>query len=207
MNDRITQESGAIRICVDWVDGLRAGGRVFSQRLAAPLPFSDLGSLLLRLEGLLEEQNFPQAFHRLRSFSEHVRQVRGTGLLPERAMPAEEVARAAGKQATLILHIYARQKATWQGVVDWLDQKNPPSHFTSALAFLHVMEAGLLRTCPAQHSETVPGIDCTRPMEPREEARPMSARQVQNEEPHKASTEDVDDLIFRGEPQQTSSQR
>ena len=35
----------------------------------------------------------------------------------------------------------------------------------------------------------------------------MHTQQVQKEEPRKGKTEDVDDLIFRGEPHQSSSQR
>lgn len=47
---KIDHQNGVLRICVDRLEGNRAGGRVFSQRLTAPMSFSDLGGLLLQLE-------------------------------------------------------------------------------------------------------------------------------------------------------------
>ena len=90
---KIDHQNGTIRICVDRLEGNRAGGRVLSQRLTAPMAFSDLGSLLLQLESLLERQNFPQAFQRMRSFTKEAPEY-PAGLLPEGAMAAEAVTAA-----------------------------------------------------------------------------------------------------------------
>ena len=53
---KLTHQNGVLRVCVDRIEEGRASGRVYSQRLAAPLPFSSMGGLLLQLERLLEEQ-------------------------------------------------------------------------------------------------------------------------------------------------------
>ena len=143
MADKVTAENGGIRICVDRVEGALVRGRAFSRRLTGPMSFSDLGSLLLQLERLLEEQNFPQAFQRSRSFADDARESRSAGLLPEGGMSEEAVARAAGERATLTLHICTRRMSTWQGVVNWLDQ-GTLSHFASDLELLRLLEDKLL---------------------------------------------------------------
>ena len=138
---KIDHQNGAIRICVDRLEGNRAGGRVLSQRLTAPMAFSDLGSLLLQLESLLEQQNFPQAFQRMRSFTKETPEY-PAGLLPEGAMAPEAVASARGEAATFVLRVLTRQNATWQGVLEWLEGERRDS-FSSDLEFLKLLERDL----------------------------------------------------------------
>ena len=141
MPTKIDHQNGVIRICVDRLEGSRASGRVLSRRLTAPMPFTDLGSLLLQLEDLLEQQNFPQAFQRMRSFT-HEAPAYPAGLLPEGAMAAEAVAEARGQAATFDLRILTRQNATWQGVLEQLD-KGERTPFSSDLEFLKLVETHL----------------------------------------------------------------
>ena len=61
--------SSALRVCVDHAGGGYLSGLVYSQRVTEPIPFTDIGNLLLRLDEVLEAQNFPQAFQRSRSFT------------------------------------------------------------------------------------------------------------------------------------------
>ena len=138
---KIDHQNGALRICVDRLEGSRAGGRVLSQRLTGPMAFSDLGSLLLQLEALLEKQNFPQAFQRMRSFTTETPEY-PDGLLPEGAMPAAAVSEARGEKATFVLRILTRQNATWQGVLEWLEGERRDS-FSSDLEFLKLLERDL----------------------------------------------------------------
>ena len=145
MTTRIGHQNGVIRICVDRLEGEQIGGRVLSQRLTAPMDFSDLGSLLLQLEALLERQNFPQAFQRIRSFTGSV-QEHAESLLPEGALTKEAVERARGKMATFVLHILTRRNATWQCVLEWLEGERR-AWFSSELELLkalngHLEEAG-----------------------------------------------------------------
>ena len=57
--------SSALRVCVDHAGGGYLSGLVYSQRVTEPIPFTDIGNLLLRLDEVLEAQNFPQAFQQL----------------------------------------------------------------------------------------------------------------------------------------------
>lgn len=138
---KLTHQNGVLRVCVDRIEEGRASGRVYSQRLAAPLPFSSMGGLLLQLERLLEEQNFPQASQRLRTFGGAV-PVRAEAVLPEGAMDAGEVAGARGEIATFALNILSRRNATWQGRLDWLDG-GPAQVFSSDLELLDLVEQRL----------------------------------------------------------------
>ena len=80
---KLNHQNGLIRVCVDDIAGNRVSGRVYSQRLTSPMAFLDLGGLLLQLEELLETQNFPQAFQRIRTFSPDKLPERSDGVLPE----------------------------------------------------------------------------------------------------------------------------
>ena len=91
---KLNHQNGLIRVCVDDIAGNRVSGRVYSQRLTSPMAFLDLGGLLLQLEELLETQNFPQAFQRIRTFS--------PDKLPERSDIDYEVAEH------LIVELYSK---------------------------------------------------------------------------------------------------
>ena len=124
VTEKLDHSNGFFRICVDSVEQGWVSGRIFSRRLTEPMVFSDLGSLLLQVEELLEKQDFPQAFQQMRTF---------TGTAPG------TVASAWGKRATFVLYIITRRNASWQGKVDWLDGGEPDA-FTSDLEFLKLAE-------------------------------------------------------------------
>ena len=139
MSSKLTHLSAALRICVDQAEDGRVCGTVYSQRLCSPMPFSDLGHLLVQVDAVLDAQNFPQAFQRIRSFQDHV----------EHAFPAcaaadpdEAVSSARGKTATFVVYVSTRQSATWQGMVDWLDG-SALSAFSSALEFIKLVDGHL----------------------------------------------------------------
>ena len=68
MPARINHYEAVLRICVDELGEGGIRGRVVSRRLTEPMPFSDVGHLLLQLEEVFDHQNFPQAFERRRTF-------------------------------------------------------------------------------------------------------------------------------------------
>ena len=86
----LNSPSAALRVCVDQSDNGRISGKVYSQRLTRPMAFSDMGSLILRLDEVLEKQNFPQAFQHSRSFREHESNVPASAD-PSEGIPLEEV--------------------------------------------------------------------------------------------------------------------
>lgn len=139
--------SAALRICVNRAEPGRLSGLVYGQRLTAPMPFSDLGALLLQLDEVLEVQNFPQAFQRYRRFGQKPSGVPAAAT-PEAGLSADAVNAAQGEAFTFVLQILSRRNSSWQGTLDWLDD-SAPQEFASALELMRMIEE---RPLASQHS-------------------------------------------------------
>lgn len=136
---KFNHRNAGLRICIDARDGGSLAGKVFSQRLLRPMSFSDLGNLIVQIEKLLDAQNFPQAFQRIRSFG-------GAGGWPELAaadpdlgMSADEVQNARGSIATVTVTVTTRRNASWQGEISWLDGAER-EEFSSALELVRLID-------------------------------------------------------------------
>ena len=145
MPAKMNHYDAAIRVCVDQVEEGRFSGRMVSRRFTAPIPFTDVGNLLLRVEEVLNHQNFPQAFERPRTFVPQ-----SAANLPVAAdlnsgMSREEVEAASGAVDTFLLYIITRRNTTWQGFLEWTDA-SPRQEFASALEFLKVVGGRLFQT-------------------------------------------------------------
>ncbi len=139
-------KESSLRVCIDTAKAGKIGGRVFSMRLAEPLEFNDISEFLLLMEGVMDEQNFPQSFQRKRQFKvkagaegddKVLQAVTGTGM-------AEDTVNAAkGELATFTLRVLTRQNTSWQGHIFW-DGQNTPMSFDSELELTQLMMAGLV---------------------------------------------------------------
>lgn len=142
MATRFNYRAAALRICVDTAENGRVSGRIYSQRLRAPMAFTDVGNLLVQVDTLLDVQKFPQAFQRIRTFTSAPPPGVPAALSPEEMLSPETVDAAQGERATFLIHITTRQSATWQGFVDWLDG-SPKQTFSSALELMKFMDERL----------------------------------------------------------------
>lgn len=68
MPAKMNHSDAVFRVCVDEISEGRIRGHVVSRRLTAPISFQDVGDFLIKLEELMDRQNFPQAFERTRTF-------------------------------------------------------------------------------------------------------------------------------------------
>ncbi len=123
------EREGMFRICVDQ----GSSGRVYSCRIMEPFAFADLGDLLLKLERILEAQDYPQAAQIIRTFQEGEKRPEYPGL-PASGMSWERVQEAQGVRMTFDLLILSRFSATWQGYVQWSDGSR--TDFKNDLSFL-----------------------------------------------------------------------
>ena len=127
-----------LRVCVDMANQGEFSGLLYGVCLSSPKPFSDFGNLLLLVDGILDQQDFPRAFQRKRVFCKRGKtpeiQVQGSG------MDRETVLNARGKLYTFEIRIFSRQNATWQGEVNWLDG-SPALTFFSALDLIRMVDA------------------------------------------------------------------
>jgi hypothetical protein len=138
---RLNYNSAKLRVCVDSAKEGLIEGRVYSMRLRDVLLFPDLNSLVLSLDRLMDEQNYPQSFQRKRTFrpAAPAHSKDGSGDAPDEDdrpyMDGETVAAAFGEKATFVLQVLSRQNTNWQGHVDFLDGNGDRS-FESELGFL-----------------------------------------------------------------------
>ena len=131
-----------VRVCVDEFDpaSRRVGGRIFSRWFSEPVPFSDLSTLLLQVERMLDRLGFPQAYERKRDFRQERGHMRSAEHRPEAPFYDEAAFEALlGRAATFCVAVETRKNTTWQGSVNWLDGV-PPARFVSALELLRLMD-------------------------------------------------------------------
>jgi hypothetical protein len=143
----LNYNTSKFRICVDDIEHNIVSGRVFSGRLKDPIEFPDLNSLVLRLDRLMDEQNYPQAFQRKRSFKTSAPRAARSGAAGEDQddgrpyMDEKTVAGAAGAKASFVLQVISRQNTNWQGFVEFPDGGR--KEFESELGFLEMVKAFL----------------------------------------------------------------
>ncbi|MCD7947768.1 MAG: hypothetical protein LUG13_05660 [Oscillospiraceae bacterium] len=143
-----------MRVCVDQVDGTNASGAVYSRRLNAPMQFSDLISLFLQLDDLMNQQRFPEAYQSLRTFSDekHYLPPDLAAEDPNSGMDEEFVHSIYGKHYTFSIYVASRRSATWQGALRLLDNIDTIP-FSSMLSLLHLIEENVICAPP-----TVPSL-------------------------------------------------
>ena len=142
MPANLTHSNAALRVCIDRAEHGHISGRVFSRRLTQPISFSDIGSLLLQMEAVLDKQNFPQAFQRTRTFTAGKNTTVPAAATLDEGMPAEAVAEARGQVSTFMIYVITRRSTTWQGRVDWLDG-SPMEEFSSVLELIKLTDQRL----------------------------------------------------------------
>ena len=142
---KFDHHNAVLRLCLDRQEEGHPAGRVFSQRLSAPLVFSDIGGLILQLDEILDVQNFPQAFQRTRTFLSNKGTAPSLAVeAPGLGLSAQEVAAASGTLFTCDIYVITRRSSSWQGFVDWLDgtERQP---YSSALELIRLIDLRLSR--------------------------------------------------------------
>lgn len=119
-------------ICVDSYQNGAMSGRMYNQYVDGAETFTNLTQLLLRMDCLLDEMNFPQSFQAKRGF----------GPVGHPAASAAETDRRDGDEATFAVKVMFRQNASWQGSVTWLEGGREES-FRSVLELIFLMNSAL----------------------------------------------------------------
>ncbi len=146
MSLKLNYYSSAFRICVDEVRDHYISGRIVSQRLMEPVPFSDINQLISQLDDAMDSQQYPKAFQQIRSFNAGNIQDSSNNLplamCNEEMISCEDISALCGKTATFQLHITLRQNASWQGFINWMDMSGQQD-FNSTLEFLNALDSKL----------------------------------------------------------------
>ena len=125
-------ENRKITVCVDSSDSGILQGRFYNAYQEMEL-FESLMQFLTGVEAVLEEQQMPQSYTVLRTFSNQI--------------PAGEESTASrriqkGKIATFEMRVLFRQHSSWQGTLIWRDRKMEQS-FRSVLELALLMDSAL----------------------------------------------------------------
>lgn len=122
-------------LCVDGYDRRVPEGRLYHPAQAGGAHFFGVMDLLLKVEALADDLQFPQSFEQLRTFAP------GQVTVDWDQDPAA-AAKSHGVLATFSLRLYFRQHSSWQGTLTWLDGKEEQP-FRSVLELLHLMDSAL----------------------------------------------------------------
>ena len=122
----------ALLICVDDFSGSIPSGKIYQAEEGEDISFQGLIQLLIQMERILDEMEFPKAFTAVRSFQETI---------PKEPERSEENVRK-GRLATLSVKVIFRQNTSWQGSVAWLDEQKEQS-FRSVLEFIMLLNSAL----------------------------------------------------------------
>lgn len=122
------------RVCIDSYENQVPVGRIYNLFYPDVIHFHGVIDFLKKVETMLDQMNFPQAFSSVRTFA--------------KAPVAEARAPHGGKAyngevATLALRVLFRQNTSWQGSVAWLEGKREES-FRSVLELLFLMDSAAM---------------------------------------------------------------
>lgn len=135
--DRKTYECKAIRLCIDGKDGYRIYGSMYSPYLKETVVFSDLATVLVQLEDLLDYRNFPKTMFQHRSFLEKKEKRKDLEVKIQRS--SEEIEKKYGECDTFLVYVNSRRNAGIQG--HFVSTKNGKIlKYESELQFLHLIE-------------------------------------------------------------------
>ena len=136
-----------LRFCIDSIRDQQIAGKLFSQRFFSPVAFSDLGSVALFLDEVFDQQNFPQAFQRNRTFLAGESDLSNVVDEPGQGMTPAVVCAARGRVVTFDVLVVSRRSSSWQGTVSWLDENNR-QEFHSFLELMRMINTRLLTRKP-----------------------------------------------------------
>ena len=120
-------------ICIDGYKDCVPEGKFYNLHYSDGVQFHGVIDLLKKMEAMLDEMRFPQAFSQLRSFAEKP--------IFDVAGPSGEVSHV-GELATFAVRVLFRQNTSWQGSITWCEGKREEP-FRSVLELLFLLDSAL----------------------------------------------------------------
>lgn len=105
-----------------------------------PFKYKDLNAMLMAMEKLYDDLQFPMASTESRSFFKNNKNFMKEGMA--KAMKDKSVLEKRGDKATFIIQVQYRQNSSWQGEIVWVEE-NKTQHFRSALELIKLMDGAL----------------------------------------------------------------
>ena len=120
-------------ICVDSYENQVLTGRFYNPYYPEGIQFHSVMGFLQKMEEMLNQMNFPQAFSGVRTFSK-------TPIMTAREVHEGKIQK--GKLATFALRVLFRQNTSWQGSISWLEGGREET-FRSVLELLFLMDSAV----------------------------------------------------------------
>lgn len=136
---KLNHNNNIFRVCINDTRNEQISGVIYGRQLNAPIPFTDIGGFLSKIDGILDAQNFPRAYQRKRDFVISTAPVdvqdADKGFIDESTFATAE-----GDVATFDLSVISRQNTTWQGTIDWKGDE-PRQSFKSVMELIRLIDA------------------------------------------------------------------
>lgn len=124
-------------INVDSYDNKQLTGTVYNPFYKCSKPYSSLTELLFLMEQLFDELFIPKTKNDIRSF-------RKTNIKPSTwADDPRLTVETSGELATFKVDVLFRQRASWQGIICWMDE-SVEECFRSTLEMIELMDSALV---------------------------------------------------------------
>ena len=134
----VSENVKTILICVNSYKDLLMKGMVYHASFSDGKPFANLMQLILIVESILDDTEFPRATTEKRRFHSFKMRDKEIEIVDEE----HDFDIKKGKLATFKLRIMFRHNASWQGSVAWMED-NVEEPFRSALELLMLMDSAL----------------------------------------------------------------
>lgn len=126
-------DTGTFLICVDSYQERIPQGHLYHPVTSEAVDFSGLVQMLLNMEQMMDVENLPQVFQKLRSFGP---QPNADGAL----FSVGQYTR--GLIASICVQVRFRRNAGWQGTLYWSEGKQT-QHFRSVLELITLLDSAL----------------------------------------------------------------
>ncbi|MDR1604105.1 MAG: hypothetical protein LBS10_04860 [Gracilibacteraceae bacterium] len=129
-------------LCVDSAAAVDISGRFYNLYLEEPVHFATMKEFLDKMGDFFDTISFPQNFFDFRCFSEDNRDAPVRHKTPEWKKYWSDVLFDVekGERATFIFQVQYRQRAEWQGLLTWVEQKKL-TQFRSTLEFIRLLDS------------------------------------------------------------------
>ncbi len=132
------------QICVDKIREENVSGSLYCGKIPKGIDFSGIGEVILVIDKIMDEIDFPQSTVDKRSFAENEPPVQVLSPKESKdiqlAMRKFNTKEQQGKLATFILQVQFRHNASWQGTVEWIEG-NETFSFNSELELLKTIDS------------------------------------------------------------------
>ncbi|WP_408070434.1 hypothetical protein [Butyrivibrio sp. JL13D10] len=135
-----------ICVCVNEASDGDINGVLWTPYEEDSLPFNSGYEMVMLMDRLYDNWDFPQRTTSYRSFGQkdRSRDYHNPNSIRKRE-PIRSLKTYRGEKATFIVHVKFRQNSSWQGQVLWSEKKKKV-HFRSALELLKLMSSALEQT-------------------------------------------------------------